>query len=608
MLEYKGLDCMKLSDYVMRFIVDRGINHVFMVAGGGAMHLNHSAGTCSGMEVVCNLHEQAAAIAAEAYSKITNNMGFALVTTGPGGTNAVTGVAGAWLDSTPCLYISGQVKRDHLIGNRGVRQFGFQEIDIISIVKPITKYAVTVMEPNTIRYHLEKALYLATHGRPGPVWLDIPMDVQSAQVEPDDLESFDPSLYAFSVPESTDLESQVNRAIDLISKAERPVIWGGNGIRLAHAQEDFVRMVDKLQIPVLLTWLGIDLLPEDHPLFVGRPGSVAPRGANFALQNSDLLLTIGARLDMGSTGYSHENLARSAKKIMVDVDDAEIKKMCTHIDLPVCADAGDFLRELLKKSDRISRSNRSAWNDRCLEWKKRYPVVLPEYYHTGKINTYIFSDILSKLLMPDELVVSASSGAGVEIFLLSFKTKQGQRVIHTASLGAMGFGLPASIGACLAAGGKRTILVDADGGFQLNSQELETISRLKLPVKMFVLNNQGYASIRTSQSKYFGILTGADDTSGLSLPDTLRLGRAYGVPVVRISSPDKLEEQIQAALDSPGPILCDVMIPTEEQRIPSLSTVQLPDGRMVSSPMEDLYPFLSREEFLKNMIVPSLKE
>lgn len=598
---------MKLSDYVMQFIVDRGIHHVFMVAGGGAMYLNNSAGTCSGMEVVCNLHEQAAAIAAEAYSKITGNMGFALVTTGPGGTNAVTGVAGAWLDSTPCLFISGQVKRDHLIGNRGVRQFGFQEIDIISIVRPITKYAVTVMEPDKIRYHLEKALYLATHGRPGPVWLDIPMDVQTAHVVPDNLERFDSALCAFAVPETVDLESQVSRTIDLINQAERPVIWGGNGIHLAHAREDFVRMVNKLQIPVLLTWLGIDLLPEDHPLFVGRPGSIAPRGANFALQNSDLLLTIGARLDMGSTGYSHENLARGAKKIMVDVDGAEIKKMCTHIDLPVCADAGDFIRELLKKSEKLSTSCHSNWNDRCQEWKRKYPVVLPEYYHTGKINTYIFSDTLSKLLMPDELVVSASSGAGVEIFLLSFKAKQGQRVIHTASLGAMGFGLPACIGACLAAGGKRTVLVDADGGFQLNSQELETISRLKLPVKIFVLNNQGYASIRTSQNKYFNRLTGADDTSGLSLPDTLRLGRAYNVPALKISNPEKLEEQIQAVLDSPGPILCDVMIPPEEQRAPSLSTVQLPDGRMVSSPMEDLYPFLSRQEFLENMIIPSLR-
>ena len=599
---------MKLSDYMMQFIVNQGVHHVFTVVGGGSMHLNHSAGTCPDLEVICNLHEQAAAIAAEAYSKITNNLGFALVTTGPGGTNAITGVAGAWLNSTPCLYISGQVKRADLIGCRGVRQFGFQEVDIVSIVQSITKYAVTVMEPETIRFHLEKALYLATHGRPGPVWLDIPMDIQSAQVNPEDLEGFDPSQYMLPDIKSADLEKQVSHVIDLINQAQRPIIWAGNGINLAHAQNEFLCLVEKLQIPVLLTWLGIDLLPENHPLFTGRPGSVAPRGANFALQNSDLLLTIGARLDMGSTGYSHENLARGAKKIMVDIDAAEIGKMCTHIDLPICADAGDFILELLRQSYKIVPANNSKWEERCQDWKRKYPVVLPEYYETGKINTYIFSETLSRLLSPNEMIVSASSGAGVEIFLLSYKVKPGQRVIHTASLGAMGFGLPASIGACLAANRKRTILVDADGGLQLNSQELETIARLKLPVKIFVLNNQGYASIRTSQNKYFGHLTGADSASGMTLPDTLHLGAAYSIPAFRISCPDKLEEQIRAALDTPGPVLCDVMIPPEEQRVPSLSTVQLPDGRMVSRPMEDLYPFLDREEFVENMIVPPIQE
>ena len=498
---------MKLSDYVAQFVSELGIQHVFMVAGGGAMHLDNSFGMNSSLEVVCNLHEQASAIAAEAYSKATDNLGVALITTGPGGTNTLTGVAGAWLDSTPCLFISGQVKKADLIGTRGVRQFGFQEVDIVSIVKSITKYAVTILDPIQIRYHLEKAIFLAREGRPGPVWIDIPLDIQCASVEPDQLPSFDPrELKQTSFAHFTDLQKSVQKTIELLNHAERPVIWAGNGIRLAHARKEFLQLIEALQVPVLLTWLGLDFLPENHPLFMGRPGSVAPRGANFTLQNSDWLLTLGVRLDMGSTGYSHEKLARAAKKIMVDIDEAEIQKMQTHIDQPVCADAGEFVREFLNQIDRVKLHDRSAWLDRCREWKRSYPVVLPEYYHQGKVNTYIFTETLSQVLSEDELVVTGSSGAGIEIFLLSYQVKPGQRVFHTASLGAMGFGLPASIGACLAAHGKRTILVDADGGFQLNSQELETIARLKLPIKIFVLNNQGYASIRISQQKYFGHL------------------------------------------------------------------------------------------------------
>ncbi|HPH95605.1 MAG TPA: thiamine pyrophosphate-binding protein [Anaerolineaceae bacterium] len=598
---------MKLSDYVFEFVADQGVRQIFMVAGGGAMHLNNSLGKSPRLEYICNLHEQAAAIAAEGAAKLTKKLGVALVTTGPGGTNTVTGVAGAWLDSSPVMFISGQVKRADLHTTVGTRMLGFQEVDIVSVVKPITKYAVMVTEPSEIRYHLEKAAYLAQHGRPGPVWLDIPMDVQAAQVEPDLMKGFSPDELPST--HSDDLEKKVAAAIDLLNAAERPILWGGNGIHLAGAETEFRELVERTQIPVLLAWLGMDLLPQDHPLFVGRPGSVAPRGANFALQNSDWLMSVGARLDMSSTGYAHENLARAARKIMVDVDPAEIHKMRMNIDVPAPVDAGDFIREFLRQSGRIIPRDRSAWLARCQQWKEKYPVVLPEYRQLeDRVSTYVFSDTLSKILKENQIVVTASSGAGIEIFLLSYKVKNSQRLIHTGGLGAMGFGLPAAVGVCLASGRQPTICVEADGGIQLNAQELETIHRLNLPLKIFVLNNQGYASIRISQQRYFNLLVGADATSGLSLPDMCRVAEAYGIPSLRINSQHNLEGQIKHVIEQPGPVLCDVSIVPDEPRVPSLSTVQMPDGRMVSRPMEDLAPFLDRDELRANMIVPLLED
>ena len=331
----------KLSDYVMQFVAGLGVRHVFMLPGGGAMHLNDSLGRNKNLIYICNLHEQACAIAADAYSQYTNNLGVALVTTGPGGTNTITGVAAAWLDSTPVLFLSGQVKRPDMIGDRGVRQVGFQEIDIVSLVRPITKYAVTVMEPSSIRYHLEKAVFLAKHGRPGPVWIDIPLDVQAAMIEENDLQAFEAS----EMPQNTEgeaLADKVSRAIELLNKAERPVILAGNGIRLSNALEEFTRLIERLGIPVLTTWKAADFLPEDHPLYAGRPGAVGQRGANFTQQNADWLLIIGARLDLGQTAYTHANFARGAVKIMVDIDAAEIHKMQMKIDVPVISDAGEF--------------------------------------------------------------------------------------------------------------------------------------------------------------------------------------------------------------------------------------------------------------------------
>jgi acetolactate synthase-1/2/3 large subunit len=598
----------KLSDYVIESIAKQGVKHVFLLPGGGAMHLNDSLGKCPDIEFVCNLHEQASAIAAEAYAKVTNNLGVAIVTSGPGGTNTVTGLAGAWLDSTPCLFISGQVKRADLMGDLAVRQLGVQEVDIVSIVQSITKYATTITDPNTIKYHLEKALYLAKSGRPGPVWIDIPLDVQGAMIDPEKQQGFDSK----EVPPSFDLHhlsNQVSQLIELLNEAERPVLLVGNGVRLADGQKEFLELVEGLNIPVLATWLGLDLIASNHPLCFGRPGSMAPRGANFTLQNSDLLLTIGARLDMALTGYAHDKLARAAKKIIVDIDQYEINKMKTKIELPICADAKDFIQELLKQKDKLNLKNHESWIKRCQEWKNKYPLVLPQYWEqTEGVSSYVFSQVLAEELASDDVIVSGSSGNGIEVFLLVFEVKTGQRIFHTRGLGSMGFGLPASIGACLASDLRRTICVDGDGGFQMNIQELETVHRLNLPIKFFVFNNQGFASIRSSQKKYFGRLVGADATSGLTLPNLLNVASAYGLATAQISSSANLREQIRDILNSSDPIVCEVMVPTDEVRAPSLSSFKKDDGTMVSKPLEDLWPFLEREEFISNMIVPLVEE
>jgi acetolactate synthase-1/2/3 large subunit len=594
---------MKLSDYVAQFVAAQGVRHVFMVAGGGAMHLDDSIGHCAGIEHVCTLHEQAAAMAAVAYAKFNESLGVALVTTGPGSTNTITGVADAWLDSTPCLFISGQVKRSNLIGNSGVRQAGMQELDIVSIVKSITKYAVTVMVPEEIRYHLEKAAYLARTGRPGPAWIDIPLDVQATQIDPANLEGFCPSETV-----KDDLTAQASMTIDLLNASERPILLIGNGVRLAGARREMRELVERLGLPVLLTWLAQDLLPEAHELLVGRPGPVAPRGANFALQNSDCLISIGARLDQVLTGYAHDRFARAAKKVMVDIDPAEIRKMKTPIAVPACADAGEFIQELLRQSDRIAIRDRSEWTARCREWKSRYPVVLPEYREQKLVSTYVLADEFSEQLTGEDVIVTGGAGSGVEIFLTAFRAKEGQRIIFSAALGEMGFGLPASIGACLASGRRRTILVNGDGGFQMNIQELETVHRLRLPIKMFVLSNQGYASIRSSQTRYLGRLTGADAGSGLTLPNLYGVAPAYGLSFVQIRSQRDLAIQIKEVLSLSGPVVCEVLTPPDEQRAPSMMSAQRADGSMVSKPLEDLWPFLDRSEFLSNMIITALPE
>ena len=595
---------MKLSDYVARFISNLGVRHVFMLPGGGSMHLVDSIGHCENLEYVCTLHEQACAVAAEAYARVGDNLGVALVTTGPGGTNAITGVAAAWLDSTACLFISGQVKRPDLMQGLGVRQHGLQEIDIVSIVKPITKYAVTITEPRLIRYHLEKAVHLARSERKGPVWIDIPLDVQAATINPDELERFRPA----AVEQPADLKEKIGEAIQLLNESVRPVILAGNGVRLAGAKNELLKLVELLEIPILTTRLGVDLVSSSHELNMGMPGSIAARSANFTLQNSDYLLVIGARLDMSLTAYGNDKFARSAKKVMVNIDPAEIAKMRTQIHVPVCADAKSFIDEFLEQKAQLQKVDRGDWIRRCNGWRQKYPFVLEEHRTRSEISMYFFSEVLCDQLCAEDVILPGSSGFACEIFLTAFKVKNGQRVFHNKGTGAMGLSQPAAIGACLGSGLRRTISVDGDGGFQMNIQELETIRRLNLPVKFFVINNNGYASIRSSQSGYFGRLTGADPSSGQTFPDVVKVADAYGINTARISHPLKLRDQIREVLDFNGPIVCEVSVIADEPRQPRVASFQKPDGSMISKPLEDMWPFLDREEFHSNMIVPPVED
>lgn len=600
---------MKLSDYVFEFVSRLGVREVFLLPGGGCMHLVDSLGRNDNLNPVCCLHEQAAAIAADAYGQYANNIGVALVTTGPGSTNTITGIAGSWIDSAPVLIISGQAKRQDMMTGRGVRQMGIQEVDIVSIVKSITKYAVTVMEPETIRYHLEKAVYLARNGRPGPVWIDIPLDVQGALINEESLKGFNQQITRKPENEKY-LEIQVAKVIELLNKSERPVILAGNGIRLSGAKKDFLKLIKKLHIPVLTTWKAIDFLAEDDPLYFGRPGSIAHRGANFVLQNSDWIAVVGARLDLAQVGFNYPSFARGAKKIVADIDQAEIDKLDMEIDVPICVDASVFIKEFTRQSSKVTERDRGEWIEKCSEWKNKYPVVLPEYKKPGHyVNTYHLVDVLSDAMSAEDVLVPGSSGSCSEITLQAFRVKEGQRIFNSPGLGAMGFGLPASIGACLASGRKRTITIIGDGGLQHNIQDLETVARLGLPIKLFILNNNGYASIRTMQENHFNAnYVCCDPDSGLTFPELERVANAYQIAFTRLDKNENVKHQISHILRKEGPVLCEVLVDPKLLTAPKLSSEVKSDGRIVSKPLEDLWPFLDRDEFASNMVIEPIRE
>ena len=595
---------MKLSDYVLQTVAAAGVKHVFFVPGGAAMHLNDSLLNVD-LEVLSSFHEHASAVAAEAYGKLTNRLGVCMVTAGPGSTNALTGVASAWVNSAPLLILSGQVKRADLKGERPLRQSGLQEIDIVSIVAPITKYAATITDPATIRFHLEKAVHLATSGRPGPVWLAFPLDVQANEIDPDSLAGFTPPP---PPRERGSLSELVEQVIDRLNSSARPIMLVGGGVRLASAEERLLEVIRMLSIPVQTTWVGADLMGEDHPQFAGRPGSFASRAANFAVQNCDFLLSVGARLDFATTGYSRERFAREAFRVAVDVDPEELEKMSSSLELAVPSDALTFLEELLAQRERVQPGDRSAWHVRIQDWIQKYPVVTDDLRgYQQNTSTYVVVDTLSELLEPDDVVVEGSSGIHAEIFFLAFRVKAGQRILADGSYGSMGYGLPAAIGACVAAG-RRTILVDGDGSFQPNLQELEAGKRLNLPLKIVIVNNGGYSSIRASQSRYFGRLLAADASSGLTFPNLEKIAAAYGIPWRGVFCESELRPALLETLNEIGPTICEVHVPAEEDRVPRLSNYQKENGVMVSRPLEDLFPFLDREEFRSNMIIAPIAE
>lgn len=586
---------MKLSDYVTKRLEDH-VNHVFLVSGGGCIHLVDSLSR-SKIKLIPNLHEQASSICAESYSQYTNNIGVALVTTGPGATNAVTGVASAWLDSIPLLLLTGQVQNKDRVGNKKVRQLGFQEIDTVSIYKSITKYAVTVSDPKTIKYHLDKALWLAKNERPGPVLIDIPLDVQAAEIDETSLVSFTPEIVENPIP--TDKLDEIAR---LFESAKRPIVLVGNGVRLSGGMKEFETFIDKTKIPVLTTWKALDFIEEDHPQYVGRPGGVGQRGANFNQQNSDFILVIGARLDHGQLAYQPQYFAREAIRCIVDIDENEINKLGIHIHYPINMDAKVFLHELNK---RISDKEPSEWLNFCRNMYKKYPVILEEYLlpNIQRINNYAFINHLSDLLPEESIVVPGSSGACSEVTMQAFRMKKGTRVYNSEGLGSMGFGIPSAIAAAIASN-KQIVCIDGDGGFFMNIQELELVHRYHLPIKFFVLNNNGYGSIRTTQNTHFrGNLVVSDPSSGLSLPSIEANAYAYRIPFVRIENQVNLKDQIKTVLDFSGPIICELMVDENHKTLPKASVYKKSDGSFATRPMEDLFPFLKREEFYSNLII-----
>jgi acetolactate synthase-1/2/3 large subunit len=609
---------MRIADYVMSRLAALQVRQVFFLPGGGAMHLNDALRLHPQLDPVLCLHEQAAGIAAEAAGKLTGGAAACLVTSGPGATNVVTATLGAWLDSTPVFFVSGQVKSADLKTGTELRMLGVQEADIVSIVTPITKLAVTLRDPRAVAEVFDRLEQAALTGRRGPVWLDIPLDVQAMTVEPAtlrrapwiDAQTGSTSPAGASAPVAASepapqLIESAQRALSMLAQAKRPVIIGGNGIRIAGATDAFRAFFERTGVPVLTSWLGFDLIEDDHRLYAGRPGSIAPRWANFALQNADFVLVLGCRLDMAMTAYAHERFAPKAVKVMVDIDAAEIAKMKMDIELPVVADVRAFLAASLAQLDGLRLPAFDRWIEQIADWKVRYPLLGAEQRtQSGPVSMYEFSDALSTLMAEGDVIAPASSGFCCELFLLNLRIKRDQRCFHNRGTGAMGFGLPSAIGACVASGNRRTICVDGDGGLQLNVQELATLAARKLPVKLFIINNAGYASIRSSQGAYFQNLIGADSTSGLLLPDLEKLATAYGVPFQRITSSADMNDRIDAVLSCNGPVLCEVSVLPEEPRVPRVTTRRLENGALESSPLEDLFPFLERAEFDRNMATP----
>lgn len=595
----------RVADYIFQTLADRGVRHVFMVTGGGAMHLNDAIGRESRIQYVCNHHEQACAMAAEGYARVTGGLGVVSVTTGPGGINALNGVYGAFTDSIPMLVISGQVKREICLRTHGLtgklRQLGDQEVDIVSMVQNITKYAVMVTEPESIRYHLERALHLAKFGRPGSCWLDIPVDVQGAQIDPATLRGYDPAEDEGDW-NGEDVREQCREIVKRLAMAKRPVILVGSGVRASSAQQSFEKLIRRLHIPVTTAWTAIDLMSTDDPLYCGRPGVVGDRAGNFTIQNSDLLLVIGCRLAIRQVSYNWRSFARFAFKVQVDIDRAELEKPMVRPDMGVHADCSFFCEALLREIDstEMIRHSSNDWLGWCKERIAKYPVVLARQRDPHRpINPYHFAEVLFQKLDRNDIVVCGDATASVVPFQAA-SIKFGQRVFTNAGSASMGYDLPAAVGAAIGRPTSRVICLAGDGSIMFNLQELQTICHHKLPIKVVVLNNGGYLSIRTTQKGFFKRLVGEGPSSGVTFPNFAQISAAFDLPFTRIEGPD-FEQKLEAYLRHSGPALAEVVLDENQLFEPKLSSRQLPDGQMVSSTLEDMAPFLDREELKSNL-------
>lgn len=598
-MEIKNIQMIKVSDFIIKFLEKQGVKHMFMLPGGMAMHIDDSIGYANAIKPIFMLHEQACTFAAESYARVTNNLGVVCTTCGPAATNTLTGVACSWIESTPLLVLTGQVKRADLAQDPNLRQLGVQEVNIVDMAKPITKYAKLITEPESIQYELEKAVYLCKEGRPGPVLLDIPVDVQACRVNEMSMKHFIPeekNKYSIS-------DNIIEAVVAQLENAKRPVFYVGAGVNVANASNDFRKLAEKLNIPVLVHWNGMNLLENDHPLFMGHPGAVGQRAANFVLQNADLLITIGTRLALLQTGFNFAGYAKNAYHVMVDIDKAELDKPTLHPNLKIQGDAGDFIKKLLETEVHVG--DFSNWIAKGKEWNEKYPSLNTEWLHNSMyVNSFYFVDELSKQMKAEDVYCGGRAGTCVDAIIQAFKVKKNQSVFVTKGLSSMGNGLPAAIGAAYATD-KKIVLVNGDGGFAMNIQELEVIRRDNLPIKMFILDNQGYSTVRNTQTNVFdGHFVGCNAQSGLTIGNIKGVAEAYGIKTFVLQRMDDMKQTISEVLNFDGPALCMVWVDPAQPIVPRQANYKTPEGQMASRPLEDMRPLLEREE-LENIMAVS---
>lgn len=591
---------MRVADYITDKIYEAGGEHVFLITGGMIMHLTDALLQHKEQQFTCCHHEQAAAMAAEAYGRFTGKLGAVYVTAGPGALNAITGVVGAYVDSSPCIIVSGQSKASQATV-KGPRQFALQGFNNLELFEKITKYAVMLEDISKVKYEIEKSIYIAKSHRVGPVYVECPIDIQGAYFDPDEYEGFIPTLEQTQIETSTILAEQIKIVAQLIKNSKRPLMIAGAGIRLSEAVEVFHKLVDKTEIPVLTSRLGMDILANDHPLFVGRPGLYGDRPANFAIQNCDLFISIGCRLGIGIVGYDFQDFACHAQKVVVDIDAEELCKPSVKPDIPIQADAGTFMKMLMGALEDYSPTNKN-WVEQTQQWKKKYPVDLPEYLNEKEgINSYHFTRVFSEKMSKDAVFV-LDTGSCFHVYAQAFNVKYGQRHIITGGLSTMGY-MPGVIGVAVANAGRDVYCITGDGSVQMNLQELQTIAHNRLPAKIVVFNNKGYLLIRSTQHNFQeGRLMGESSETGVSFPDLEKMSKAYGIHFIRIMHLDDLDEKLDELVNYQGPVICEVMTPANQLLIPRVASKKMDDGKMVSMPYDDMFPFLSREEYLQNCI------